>query len=243
MASLNETLKNYMPGAGATFKASQGEIDLAKENAAPTRTGEISIHGNRLKYYNGTTSKTLAEAGTTDAVANIIRPQNLKSLDIVAALMPDFVRAAAGDFYWERTAAGAETLYFTSLVPLKIETASTGAKLTGVKIAYELATADPTSIDVTCTSTVYAQGVNPAVTASHGGAVVDGDYDANHNTAAKRVDRTVTVGEHVLTLTLNTPAFYVTAGGEVRIAFTVVLANTCVFRLRAFHPIYTEAIN
>ena len=243
MASLNETLKNYMPGAGATFKASQGEIDLAKENAAPTRTGEISIHGNRLKYYNGTTSKTLAEAGTTDAVASIIRPQNLSALDVVAANMPVLVRNAAGDLYWERTAAGAETIYVSAVVPLKIETASTGAKLTGVKIAYEITVADATSVDVAVTSTVYAQATAPAVTASHGGAVVDGDYDAAHDTAAERADKDVTGGEHFLTLTLNTAAFYVTAGGEVRIEMTTVLANTGVFRLRAFHPIYTEAIN
>lgn len=233
-----EPLERYFPGIPDIIG-----VDRLTTSRAPTAAGHVNINGDDLTYWAATTGEVRTVQYVGEPQTSVFEPLNLKSLDIVAALMPDFVRAAAGDFYWERTAAGAETLYFTALAPRKIETASRGLKLTGVKIAYELGTADPTSIDVTCTSTVYAQGVNPAVTASHGGAVVDGDYDANHNTAAKRVDRTVTVGEHVLTLTLNTPAFYTTAGGEVRVALTVVLANTCVFRLRSFHLIYTLAEN
>lgn len=218
-------------------------VDRISTTRTPTAAGHVNINGDDLTYWAGTTGEVRTVQYVGEPQASILVPQNLKSLDVVAASMPDFIRNTGGDLYWERTATGAETLYFSSLVPLKIETASRGAKLTGVKIAYEVTVADATSVDVTCTSTVYAQGVNPAVTAAHGGAVVDGDYDANHNTAAKRADKDVTVGEHLMTLTLNTPAFYITAGGEVRIEFIAVLANTGVLRLRSFHLIYTKAEN
>ena len=169
------------------------------------------------------------------------RPVQLSALDIVSTGdMPVFLRNAAGDYYWERTAAGAETVRISFQSPYKVETALKGAKLTKVVMAYELATADLTSLDLRFDSTVFAQGVNPAVTNSHGGAVVDGDYDSNHNTAAKRKDSTVVVGEHLLTLTLNTPAYYATSNGSVRVECAVVMANTGVFRLRYMAAVYSE---
>ncbi|HYE78353.1 MAG TPA: hypothetical protein VEI97_10225, partial [bacterium] len=160
MARLSQTLKDYLPGANTVFNVGTKEIDLTSEGAAPTRAGEISVHSSRLKYYNGTTAKTLLEAGTETTLN--IRPVQLSALDIVSsAALPVLTRASADLWYWERTAAGAETLYFSFVVPYKVETASYGAKLTKVEVAYELATADLTSLDLTVSSVVFAQATNP----------------------------------------------------------------------------------
>lgn len=151
---------------------------------------------------------------------------------------PVLVRNAQGDWSWNRTADEAEEISFAIVIPLKSETSGKGAKLTKVRCFYEIAVADATSVDMLVDSTVYAQATAPAVTNNHGGAIVDGDYDADHNTAAKRADKDVTGGEHVLELTLNTAAFYNTADGFVVAELKAVLANTGTIKVRGFQADY-----
>ncbi len=221
-------------------------VDRLNTDRTPTAAGHVRVNatGDVFQWWGDTDNEVKTALHVGREQTSIIRPFQLSALDIVStAAMPVLTRAAAGLWYWERIATGAETLYFSGLVPYKIETASRGAKLTGLEIAYELATANLTSLDVRVDSVVYAQATNPVVTNSHGGAIVDGDYDAAHDTAAERIDSTVANGEHLLTLTLNTPAYYVTANGEVRFEIAVVMQNTGVFRLRTVHGIYTEAQN
>lgn len=175
-----------------------------------------------------------------DEIAGINVPMNLRSLDVDSGGTVDLTRNGAMDWSLNQTSGGAETTVVSAVVPYKIDTASKGAKLTKIIVGYEIAVADATSVDVTCSSIVYAQATAPAVTANHGGAIVDGDYDTDHDTAAERADKDVTGGEHVLTLTLNTPAYYVTANGEVRFEFVAVLQNTGTLKVRYVTLVYTE---
>jgi|GEM_PF-6196129 len=232
--------ENYAPaGLGDIY-----EINEIGTTRTPAAAGEVQQTGDDLKWWGQTAAAVQTAQWVGRENTLLIHPYPTGALDVVAASgEPLKVRGAAGKYYLERTAGGAETLYFSGAVPLKIETASRGAKLKKILVAYELATADLTSLDLVVNSTVYAQGVEPAVTANHGGAIVDGDYDANHNTAAKRKDSTVVSGDHLLTLTLNTSAYYVTANGEVRFEIAVVMQNTGVFRLRSVHLVYDQALN
>ena len=224
----------------AATAASGSTADKIQTVDAPAASGDVQIDTNDLKWF-GSAAQTAKRVG--DELALNHRPVQLSSIDwletggLAAAVV---ARNAAMDWSLNRTAGAAETHVFSCAVPYKIETAGKGAKLAKVIVAYELGVVNATSVDLTCSSTVYAQATNPVVTASHGGAVVDGDYDTNHNTAAKRIDSTVANGEHLMTLTLNTPAYYVTAGGIVRIELVVVLANTGTLKVRLIDPIYSE---
>ena len=218
-------------------------IDRLNTANVPSAKGHVRVNGDAFTWWGATAGAIQTARTTTTALTGNIRPVQLSALDwletggLASAVL---ARNAAMDWSLNRTAAGAETHVFSAQVPWKIESAGKGAKLTKVVVAYELGVANATSVDLTCSSVVYAQALNPVVTASHGGAVVDADYDAAHDTAAERADSAVANGEHLMTLTLNTPAFYVTAAGLVRIELVVVLANTGTLKLRMFAPVYTE---
>ena len=232
--------ENYQLG----IKDHSVEIDRLNTTRTPTGAGHVQVVGDNLKWWGATSGAVqTAGVGVGGELTLIHRPKDLSALEWLetgGAAAAVVARNAAMDWSLNRTAVGAETHVFSSTVPYKIETASKGAKLTKVIVAYELGVVDATSVDLTCSSVVYAQGVNPAVTANHGGAVVDGSYDANHNTAAKRKDSTVVAGEHLMTLTLATPAYYVTAGGQVRVEFIAVLANTGTLKVRMVDFVYSE---
>ena len=192
-----------------------------------------------------TTTRLLGTIVAAAAVetTDIEHPVPLGSLEIVStAVMPLFTRNAAGDWYWERTATGAETIYVSVPSDFLRTTASKGRKIKGMKVAYELGVVAATSVDATYTSTVFAQGVNPAVTAAHGGAVLDAQYDAAHDTAAERADQTVVSGEHLLSHTLATPVYFVTASAHVRPEITFVLANTGTLKVRYVALVTTELL-
>lgn len=243
-----EKFLGYMKGAGARVAVDRLCNNTSTYNT-PASAGQVRVNTTTgaLQYHDGTTLRAIVGgvSGTASFVETTLNEHNvaLSMLDVTStSTMPLFLYNAAGDRYWERTAAGAETLRFAFPIDFKRATASQGTKLTKVRVAYELATADLTSLDLRADSTVYAQAANPVITASHGGAIVDADYDSNHNTAAKRKDSTVTNGEHLLTLTFNTPAYYATANGVVYVEITVVMQNTGVFRLRNVAYITSETL-
>lgn len=144
------------------------------------------------------------------------------------------VRNAEGDWSLNHTSAGAETHIFAVRVPQHKIIAGVGWQLQKIHVPYQLGVVDATSVDLLCDSVAYVQATAPAVTAAHGGAVVDGQYDTNHNTAAKRKDHTVANGEHVMVLTLPTPVYFVTDNALVEVELDVVLASTGTFKLRGF---------
>ena len=165
---------------------------------------------------------------------------DMPNLVVSTAAMPLLTRNAAGDWSWNRTATAAETLYFAAIVPIHRSVAGQGWRLDKVRIPYELGVVAATSVDVTATSTAYVQGVDPAVTAAHGGAVVNADYDTAHDTAAERADNAVVAGEHMLVLTLNTAAYFVTVNAYVVVEGTFVLANTGTLKVRGIGLEYTQ---
>lgn len=147
---------------------------------------------------------------------------------------------AQGDFSLDRTAGGAETLYWLVPLPkLLAGAAGKGIKVRSIEFFYELSGGDPTSIDVVADSTKLAHGANPVVTNNLWGAVADNQYDANHNTAAKRVDSSVTGGEHHLTWTPSNPDWITATDDYPVVALKVVLAVNNVIKCRRVVVNYT----
>lgn len=150
-------------------------------------------------------------------------------------------RNAAGDWSLNQTAGGAETTYIAATLNMIRTTATRGVKVTGFRVAYELGVVDATSVDVTATKTTYAQGVDPVVTTAFGGAIVDGSYDSNHNTATKRKSSAVANGEHLMTVTLPTPVYLNTTATDAIFEFKAVLANTGTLKVRSVVFLVTES--
>lgn len=233
------TTKKYLSQTGdgaASAVPAWSTVSNLNTTAAPAASGDVKIDTDDLKWF-GTGAQTAQKVG--DSVTNWIHRVQLGALNVSSNGTVALARNAQGDWSLNQTAGGAETTYVAAAVPALRTAAGKGLKLTGVQIAYELGVVDATSIDLVVDGVTYAQATNPVV-ATHGGAVVDGDYDSNHNTANKRKDSTVANGEHLMTLTLNTPAFNVTAGVEIVVELAAVLANTGTLKVRAFSFLYTE---
>jgi len=158
--------------------------------------------------------------------------------------LPVMTRNALGDYSFNRTSGGAETVRYNVEAPLSRTTANKGYKLKSVVFAYTLGVADISSFDITAQSSAYVDQTAVAVTAAFGGAVEDEDYDANHNTAAKRLDFDNNgTGDQVTTLTLDTASFNNTANNLVTIEGTWVLANTCTLKIRGVWLNYSAVQN
>ena len=103
-----------------------------------------------------------------------------------------------------RTSNNNTTEYYHVPLPLKAKsTASKGVEITAVKMAYECNTSDAGD-DIQlhlCKRSIPADGNAPgALTTIAGDA--DADYDADHNTAAKRVDETGAPEQHTLLMSV-----------------------------------------
>lgn len=137
-------------------------------------------------------------------------------------------RSAAGDYRLSRTAAGAETHYLSMMLEgLTRRTIASGLKVTGVLVAYNVGTANATSVDLSVYRTSYADRVAVSV-ASFGGSLT---YDANHDTAAERYDSTAGNNPHLLTATFGSAQYQELGSSAVVAELAVVLPNTCVFGL------------
>ncbi len=97
---------------------------------------------------------------------------------------------------------GATAAAFTLLVPVSLPQSSNyrnGAKLKSIDVYYKIATADTTDF-----ATVELEKMSlPADGSAPTGAAVTTTCDSGHDTAAKRKAQ----GDHVLTVTLSTPAW------------------------------------
>lgn len=206
-----------------------------------TTAGMVRVNGEDLTWRGATANQTAKKKG--DEVASFIRPVSLREImqsnGAVGILEP--TRNAQGNWSLNRTAGGTETLRFAVKVPGRIDTAGRGYKLTKVHVLYELGVVNATSVGLLVDQVTYAHGADPVV-APHGGAIADANYDANHNTAAKRADSTVPNGEHALTLTLPSPVYNNTAFREVVVELVVVLANTGSFKLRSIELEYAISL-
>lgn len=200
---------------------------LLNTSQTPGMFGQVQVTGSNLKWRGTSATQTAKKLGDTWTV-------NVPLATIFAAGTAAPVMESDGNGlpYWSRNpAAGAETFRFYAPVPYRMDSSGYGSKLTSITWAYVLGVVNATSVDARCWESVFAQGAAPVITA-HGGAVVDGDYDTNHNTAAKRIDCTVAGGEHLVTLTLNTPAFANTANSIIIPELIIGLAATGTLKLR-----------
>ena len=209
--------------------------DLATDSVeaaeiATSAVGTAEVNDNTL---------TAGDVATSAFTAAYTEYVNLNALRVSTNGTVALTRNAQGDWSLNQTAVGAETTYVSAFVPRMREVACQGLRLDSVVIGYEIAVADATTVDLLVDSVALVQATAPAV-AAHGGAVVDGDYDADHDTAAERADKDVTGGEHVLVLTLNTPAYNVTADVMIVVEATFVLANTGTLKVRSFGLTYTD---
>lgn len=200
---------------------------------APTATGQVGLNGTALEFYDGSAAQQLKKKA--DTVLYHIKLPATGISTYTAATAATLVRNAQGDLSLNRTAGAAETHYFyPSVLPCVFtDEASKGVRLDAVRVAYQIGVADATSVDILVDSVAYVQATAPAVTASHGGAIVDGDYDTDHDTAAERADKDVAAGEHVLELSLNTPVFFNSISAVPIVEFAVVLANTGTLKVRS----------
>lgn len=226
-------LKEHIYGLKDVVRVKTDEVQF---DETPAANGEIGMATNRLLYRSGGTNYTVKNQ--TDEVT-LIKP--FAPWDIgyyTASTAGVLTKNADGDWSINRTAGGAETHTFAIALPIKSETAGKGIKLSKVRWIYEIGVADATSVDVTFDSVAYVQATDPAVTADYGGAIADASYDANHNTAVKRADKDVTGGEHVLEVSVGTPAFFVTADANVICEFIAVLALNGTLKIRGAEAEY-----
>lgn len=150
-----------------------------------------------------------------------------------------YTKNAQGDYSWNRIAGGAETHYAVCPAVLPGRTGSNkGFKLRTFTIAYALGVVDATSVDVLIDQITYAHGVAVAV-ATHGGAVADATYDANHDTAAERKASAGGSNPHLLTITLTTPVFQSNAARYVNAEVAFILANTGTLKVYGYGWGYT----
>lgn len=138
---------------------------------------------------------------------------------------------AVGGIFSQARAAGAATESLWIDVPIPNRTpADKGIKPTGLTVNYSVGTADAT--DVTCELWKVTQGADGAApTAVCLFGDVDGDYDAAHDSQAKRGDDTAAPELHKATVVdAGTPA-YVGVGETLLFRFRVVDPGTSVVTL------------
>lgn len=118
-----------------------------------------------------------------------------------------------------RTAAGAA---FTLLIPVVLPGSSIalqGAKLVSVDVLYKIATAEPTA---------FAVALHKVILGAHGvaaaGSAIPFTLDANHDTEAERF----AIADHMLTATLDTPA-WVTSATAFWLSFVITAAAGTVY--------------
>ena len=197
----NKTLSNMADGVAADDAASKGQLDTvvsdfdADLTAITAEETDFDIECNML--------------GGVDPAGGI----NFDSIgyDIGGAVtVPAVGRAAA---------ATTERWYFRIAAAFR-EAASRGLKPTGLRLKYHVTVADLDDVKfLVYRITQGAQTVAPTRTTLGGN--VDGDYDADHNTAAERGSSNAGAGLwHTCTVTLSSQA-YVGAGSDIFVEWYV----------------------
>lgn len=179
----------------------------------PGGTGIINLDGPV------TLSGSITQANpVTDNVTVFAAIKNCQDSLLATPLIP--VRLATNDWALARTAAGAETHNITCSIPLPWRsTALKGARLDSFSIIQQVTVVDLTSNTFNDLATVtYVDNVANAV-ADYGGVVTI------------TMPTVVQANPYVTAATIGTPAFMTTAATAVNIDFTVVMANTGVYRL------------
>lgn len=134
-------------------------------------------------------------------------------------------RVAVGDLTQLKT-AGADTSYVIADISELIRTtASKGLKLTSVDVCYKNTTADLTSGALVINKVTYAEGVANAV-AAFGGTL--------SGAPAGGITLTAAATPRVVSVTLGTPIFNVTALDKVELELAVVAAAGSIFSFHAF---------
>lgn len=186
-----------------------------------------------LKNASATGAQNLLSA-RTDATDGWIWHGADKILVTSDTTLPVLVRTAAGNYSLDRSAGGAENVFVATVLTLPARlTALKGFKIIDVEFHYIIATAGATTITPAVKATTYADGAAPSV-ADFGGTLA---FNAAYDTNAERVAAAATPKRVIATL--GTPIFQVTDLVAIVPEMTVVLANTCVFKMLGFGFHYT----
>lgn len=197
---------------------------LAPGSIVPGTDGSLAVAANdgvpvvmATKAYVDTATEDIPNI--TDELAAIVAENTdvVIPLDltcrIAAAGTWNLTRVSAALWVLTRTAAAApESCFFMAQIRQRT-TASKGFKITGVQVKYKVATADLTDLTIDGNVTVMPATGSAVAAATALGPVVDGSYDSNHNTTAKRKAQ----GEHTMTVTFAAP-IYLNGNAEVEIA-------------------------
>mgnify|MGYP001575492864 CR=1 FL=1 len=140
-------------------------------------------------------------------------------------------RLAANDWALTRTAAGAETYIINCVLPLPWRTtASKGARLDSFRVSQQVTVAALTSNTFNALSTTtYVNNVANAV-AAYGGTIT-----VTMPTATQ-------AAPYLTAATVGTPAYMTTVDAQVSLEFTVVMANTGVYRFYGISATFTQAL-
>lgn len=136
-----------------------------------------------------------------------------------------FTRVAVGDSSLVKSAAADTSYIITDISELIRTTASKGLKLTSVDVCYKNDTADLTSAALVINKVTYANGVANAV-AAFGGTL--------SGTPAGGLTLTASATPYVVSISLGTPSFNITALDKVALELAVVAAATSAFSFYAF---------
>ncbi len=176
----------------------------------------------------GTPASPLAVNGDTSDVF-LFLAANEACVSDNAALIP--TRLALGDWARARTAAGAETFNISCWFPTYYRTATgKGAKLTSFAIAQQITVVALTSNTFNGLRTVtYANNVANLVS-TYGGTITITPPTATQ------------ANPYLTEATIGTPAYMNLANSTVAVDFTVVMANTGVYRLYGVQARYSTQL-
>ena len=196
-----------------------------------TTTGAVSTGAATVTSLTtaGTVTATgaITGAATTDIV-QFYAATSFCSADTPSATLVK-TRLAQGNWVLARTAAGAETYNVRCDLTAPTRTTSgKGWKLTAFALSQQITVVDLTSNTFNgLDRTTYADNVATAV-ASHGGTITI------------TMPTVVQANPYLTTGGVGTPAFMTTANAQIGLDWTIVMANTGVYRLAGVSATWTE---
>ena len=142
-----------------------------------------------------------------------------------------------------RVASASAEIYHVPICLPGRTTASRGAKITSYKAVYSVDTAALDDVKfILLSSDVPADGSAPGSLTTVAGSA-DGNYDTDHNTAAKRGDHTGGPEYHTATVTVGSPAYVGDGEGyHVRVWVDGDAGAASVFRLYGLHVYYSQTL-
>lgn len=212
-----------------------------------------------MTTYSPTNQRLVSLIGKNARVNDLLENATATGADFISALVTDktdfaqfvpawqcgmttdslalvITRNAVGDYSLNGTANGVENIFVFASAPAAYRTTeSKGFKLTGVRAIYDIGVVDATSATLVVKQATHAHDTAIAI-ADHGGTVT---FDTNHDSAGERAASAGGSNPHVMTATLGTPAFQVTATTQVVAEFQLVLANTGTAKFYGFEFLYT----